>query len=105
MLQQSMIEKLHALMLRVTIAALKQQEQDEGSRLVARTRFLPDVSEPLALSARFVRGKYRLRAERGLNRSVIGALAQSVGISLFDTFVSGRIAANSGGVTIVVELP
>jgi hypothetical protein len=40
MLQQSMIEKLHALMLRVTIAALKQQEQDEGSRLVAPNQVL-----------------------------------------------------------------
>jgi hypothetical protein len=92
MLQQPMKEKLHALKLQGMIEALEYQEQDEATR---ELNFLDCLAllvdqqwnwrENRALTRRVLAARLRgtacaenidYRAERGLNRSVIRALAQ-----------------------------
>jgi DNA replication protein DnaC len=92
MLQQPMIEKLHALKLQGMIEALEQQEQDDGVRELSfldRLALLIDQqwtwrqNQVLArrLQASRLKGSpcvenIDYRAERGLHRSMIRALAQ-----------------------------
>jgi DNA replication protein DnaC len=92
MLQQPMIEKLHALKLRGMMEALEQQEQDESIRelsfldrlsLLIDQQWAWNQNQVLARRLRASRLKGNpcvenidYRAERGLNRSVIRTLAQ-----------------------------
>src|SRR3989449_10507454 len=92
MLQQPMMEKLHALKLQGLLEALERQEQDEAARELSfldRLALLVDQqwnwrqNQALARRVRASRLKgtacvenIDYRAERGLNRSVIRALAQ-----------------------------
>src|SRR5258708_20339609 len=92
MLQQPMKEKLHALKLQGMVEALEYQEQDEATRELSfldRLALLVDQQwnwrQNQALTRRVLAARLRgaacvenidFRAERGLNRSVIGALAQ-----------------------------
>src|SRR4029077_16558538 len=92
MLQQPMKEKLYALKLQGMIEALEHQEQDEATRGL---NFLDRLALPVAhqwnwrqnqaIARRVLAARLRgaacvenidYRAERGLNRSVIRALAQ-----------------------------
>jgi IstB-like ATP binding protein len=87
MLQQPMREKLYALKLQGMIEALEHQGQDEATRVLSlldRLALLVDQQsnwrQNQALAAR-LRGAASVenidyRAERGLNRSVIRALAR-----------------------------
>src|SRR6202158_1117213 len=93
MLQQPMKEKLHALKLQGMVEALEYQEQDEASRELSfldRLALLVDQQwnwrENQALTRRVLAARLRgaacvenidYRAERGLNRSVVRALAQA----------------------------
>src|SRR5207247_4386347 len=92
MLQQPMKEKLHALKLQGMVQALEHQEQDEATRelgFLDRLALLVDQQwnwrQNQALNRRVLAARLRgtacvenidYRAERGLNRSVIRALAQ-----------------------------
>ena len=92
MLQQPMKEKLHALKLQGMVEALEYQEQDEATRglsFLDRLALLIDQQwnwrQNQALTRRVMAARLRgsacvedidYRAERGLNRSVIRALAQ-----------------------------
>jgi DNA replication protein DnaC len=92
MLQQPMKEKLHALKLQGMVEALEYQEQDEATRelnFLDRLALLVDQQwnwrQNQALTRRVMAARLRgsacvedidYRAERGLNRSVIRALAQ-----------------------------
>jgi hypothetical protein len=92
MLQQPMKEKLHALKLQGMVEALEYQEQDEATRELSfldRLALLIDQQwnwrQNQALTRRVIASRLRgtacvenidYRAERGLNRSVIRALAQ-----------------------------
>src|SRR5438876_5980618 len=92
MLQQPMKEKLYALKLQGMIEALEHQEQDEATRelgFLDRLALLVDQQwnwrQNQALNRRVLAARLRgtacvenidYRAERGLNRSVIRALAQ-----------------------------
>src|SRR5437773_2834799 len=92
MLQQPMKEKLHALKLQGMVEALEHQEQDEATRelgFLDRLALLVDQQwnwrQNQALTRRVLAARLRgaacvenidFRAERGLNRSVIRALAQ-----------------------------
>src|SRR5207302_1617137 len=92
MLQQPMKEKLYALKLQGMIEALEYQEQDEATRGLSssdRLALLVDQQwnwrQNQALTRRVIASRLRgaacvenidYRAERGLNRSVIRALAQ-----------------------------
>src|SRR5213592_306967 len=92
MLQQPMKEKLHALKLQGMIEALEHQEQDEATRglnFLDRLALLVDQQwnwrQNQALTRRVLAARLRgtacvenidYRAERGLNKSVIRALAQ-----------------------------
>jgi DNA replication protein DnaC len=92
MLQQPMKEKLYALKLQGMAQALEHQEQDEGTRelsFIDRLALLVDQQwnwrQNQALTRRVLAARLRgtacvenieYRAERGLNRSVIRALAQ-----------------------------
>ncbi len=95
MLQQPMKEKLHALRLHGMIEAIQWQEQDEATRALSfldRLALLIDQQwswrENQALTRRVKASRLRgaacvedidYRAERGLNKSVIRALAQESG--------------------------
>ena len=95
MLQQPMIEKLHALKLQGMLEALERQEQDEAARELSfldRLALLVDQqwnwrqNQALARRVRASRLKgaacvenIDYRAERGLSKSVIRALAQESG--------------------------
>src|SRR5437879_197948 len=72
MLQQPMKEKLHALKLQGMIEALEHQEQDEATR---ELNFLDRLALLVDQQWNW-RQNIDYRAERGLNRSVIRALAQ-----------------------------
>ena len=92
MLQQPMKEKLHALKLQGMVEALEYQEQDEATRelnFIDRLALLVDQQwnwrQNQALTRRVLAARLRgaacvenidYRAERGLNRSVVRALAQ-----------------------------
>ena len=92
MLQQPMMEKLHALKLQGLLEALERQEQDETARELSfldRLALLVDQqwnwrqNQALARRVRASRLKgaacvenIDYRAERGLSKSVIRALAQ-----------------------------
>src|SRR3989440_1347845 len=92
MLQQPMKEKLYALKLQGMIEALEYQEQDEATRglsFLDRLALLVDQQwnwrQNQALTRRVIASRLRgaacvenidYRAERGLHRSVIRALAQ-----------------------------
>src|SRR6202022_1443142 len=92
MLQQPMKEKLHALKLQGMVEALEYQEQDEATRELSfldRLALLIDQQwnwrQNQALTRRVIASRLRgtacienidYRVERGLNRSVIRALAQ-----------------------------
>ncbi len=92
MLQQPMKEKLYALKLQGMIEALEHQEQDEATRelnFLDRLALLVDQQwnwrQNQALTRRVLAARLRgaacvenidYRAERGLNRSVMRALAQ-----------------------------
>src|SRR5467141_5364645 len=92
MLQQPMMEKLHALKLQGMIEAIERQEQDEAARelnFLDRLALLIDQQwswrENQALTRRVKASRLRgaacvedinYRAERGLNRSAIRALTQ-----------------------------
>ena len=92
MLQQPMKEKLYALKLQGMVQALEHQEQDEATRELSfldRLALLVDQQwnwrQNQALTRRVLAARLRgtacvenidYRAERGLNRSVIRALAQ-----------------------------
>src|SRR3984893_17423273 len=92
MLQQPMKEKLHVLKLQGMIEALEYQEQDEATRglsFLDRLALLIDQQwnwrQNQALTRRVMASRLRgaacvenidYRAERGLNRSVVRALAQ-----------------------------
>src|SRR5216683_6448494 len=92
MLQQPMKEKLYALKLQGMVQALEHQEQDEATRdlnFLDRLALLVDQQwnwrQNQALNRRVLAARLRgtacvenidYRSERGLNRSVIRALAQ-----------------------------
>src|SRR3989442_15669846 len=92
MLQQPMMEKLHALKLQGLLEALERQEQDEAARELSfldRLALLVDQQwnwrQNQALARRVKASRLRgaacvedidYRAERGLNKSAIRALAQ-----------------------------
>src|SRR5260370_8502245 len=93
MLKKTMKEKLHALKLQGMVEALEHQEQDEATRdlgFLDRLALLVDQQwnwhQNQALNRRVLAARLRgtacvenidYRAERGLNRSVIRALAQA----------------------------
>src|ERR1700733_15436941 len=95
MLQQPMKEKLHALKLQGMVEALEYQEQDEATRglsFLDRLALLVDQQwnwrENQALTRRVRAARLRgaacvenidYRAERGLDRSEVRALAQQPG--------------------------